>query len=304
MPSVLSFVSLSLMLAVCTFSHPLSELNKRYGSSLQQETGFPGKPTAALMYTYKPTSYKAGNPVIVALHHCQGTGPSYFGEYSDWPNMSDQKGFMMIFGSSPGNNGTCWDVSSRASLKHNGGGDSQTIANMVSYAKSKYGTGPAYLVGHSSGAMLTQVMAADYPDLFVAGAEYSGVPSTCFATNKAIGQDWNATCAQGKIIEPQSYWVSKVKGQYSGYGGQYPRMMLVHGDADQTINFNNHGEAIKQWTGMHGLNPDQPSKTYALASDSRYLVSEYGSSVMAVRAKDFTHDNPAKVSLTLQFFGI
>lgn len=40
-------------------------------------------------------------------------------------------------------------------LKHDGGGDSQTIANMVKYAVEKYGgdANRTYLVGTSSGAM-------------------------------------------------------------------------------------------------------------------------------------------------------
>jgi predicted esterase len=42
-----------------------------------------------------------------------------------------------------------------AALKHNGGGDSQTIANMVTYAVSKYGgdANRTFAVGTSSGAM-------------------------------------------------------------------------------------------------------------------------------------------------------
>lgn len=40
-------------------------------------------------------------------------------------------------------------------LKHNGGGDSQTIANMAKYAIEKYGgdANRTYAIGTSSGAM-------------------------------------------------------------------------------------------------------------------------------------------------------
>lgn len=183
---------------------------------LKLESGFPGQPTKAVMYTYVPKSYKAGNPVLVAIHHCQGTGPGYFGEYPDWPKAADQKGFLAIFPSSPGDNGSCWDVSSRASLKHDGGGDTQTIAAMVNYAQEKYGVdkNKVYMVGHSSGAMMVQALGAAYPEVFVAGAAYSGVPAGCFRTNKAIGTDWNSTCAHGLVHEPVSYWVEQAKEIY------------------------------------------------------------------------------------------
>lgn len=81
-------------------------------------------------------------------------------------------------------------------------------------------------------------------------------------------------------------------------------MMLVHGTADATINFKDHGEAVKQWTYLHHLNADNPSKKYTLPSQSNYEVSEYGSSVLAIAANGVTHDNPAKLDLTYQFFGI
>ena len=120
----------------------------------------------------------------------------------------------MIFPSSPYENGTCWDVSSSAALRRDGGSDPQTVANMVRFAMQKYGSGKNYVTGHSSGAMLTQVMGTEYPDLFVAGAEYSGVPSTCFATGKPIGQDWNPDCAQGKYNETSQYWVQRARSTY------------------------------------------------------------------------------------------
>lgn len=273
---------------------------------LRLESDFPGKPTAAIMYTYVPSTFKKGNPVIVALHHCAGTGPGYFHEYADWPKMADKKGFLMIFPSSPGGTGNCWDVSSKASLEHNGGGDSQTIAEMLKFAIKKYScSDKAYLVGHSSGAMLTQVMATTYPDLFVAAAAYSGVPSGCFSTQKAKGADWNSTCAGGTLNESLQYWVQQARNMYPGYKGQYPRMMLVHGDQDAVINFNNHREAVKQWCGLHDLNPETPDKKYPLPSQPNYEISVYGSSaVMAISAGHVTHDNPAKVDLTIQFYNL
>ncbi|EST08901.1 Esterase, PHB depolymerase [Kalmanozyma brasiliensis GHG001] len=274
-------------------------------SELQLEQGFPGRPTKCAMYTYVPKTYKNGNPLVVALHHCGGTGTGYFRENADWAAAADRKGFMMIFASSPGGTGGCWDVSSQSSLKHDGGGDSQTIANMVSYAQKKYGAGKqVYVVGHSSGAMLTQVMGATYPDVFLAGAAYSGVPAGCFRTDKPQGADWNSTCTGGTLNEPPAYWAQQAKDMYPGYKGSRPRMMLVHGNRDQVINFNDHREATKQWCTLHNLDPESPTKKYALPSQPNYEVSVYGSSVMAITADGVTHDNPAKVDETCQFWGL
>lgn len=185
-------------------------------SQLQPETGFSGGPTNAKMYTYVPKTFKKGNPVVVGLHHCAGTGPGYFKEYPDWPKNAEHKGFMMIFASSPGEKGDCWDVSSQASLKHDGGGDTQSIAEMIKYAVTKYGCSDhqVYIVGHSSGAMLTQALGATYPDIFLAGAAYSGVPAGCFSTGQAKGAGWNTKCAHGMLIETPQAWGQKAKDMY------------------------------------------------------------------------------------------
>ena len=70
--------------------------------------------------------------------------------------LAEQYGFIVIYPSSP-YSGTCWDVSSHAALTHNGGGDSNSIANMVTWTISEYGadTSKVFVTGSSSGAMMT-----------------------------------------------------------------------------------------------------------------------------------------------------
>lgn len=70
--------------------------------------------------------------------------------------------------------GTCWDVSSQKSLKHGGGGDSNAIANMVTYALKKYNADPkrVFVTGSSSGAMMT----VSYPSLRVSKSATSKNP--------------------------------------------------------------------------------------------------------------------------------
>ncbi|CDR99885.1 hypothetical protein [Sporisorium scitamineum] len=260
---------------------------------LKQETDFPGVPTKATMWTYVPKSFKEGNPIVVALHHCGGSASGFFQEMSGlgWAKMADDKGFLMIFAGSPEGSKGCWDVSSAASLKHDGGGDTQTIANMVKFAKKKYGAGDGvYLTGQSSGAMMTQLLSAVYPEDFVAGAAFSGVPAD--------------TCTGGTLNEPVSYWTQQAKDMYAGYSGSYPKMMLVHGTNDPILHYNDHREATKQWCGLHGFDPENPTKKEVLPSLPNYEASSYGSAVVAITAKGVTHDNPAKADLACNFFGL
>ena len=53
---------------------------------------------------------------------------------------------------------------------------------MVNYTIDKYGADRArvYVMGFSSGGMMTNVLAGSYPEVFEAGAAYSGTAHACF----------------------------------------------------------------------------------------------------------------------------
>lgn len=99
------------------------------------------------------------------------------------PSYADTNGFILVYPGTPHSLG-CWDVYNKASLTHGQGGDASGIVSMVNYAIDKYRGGGdrdrVYVMGFSSGAMMTNVLAGSYPDVFEAAAAYSGVPDACF----------------------------------------------------------------------------------------------------------------------------
>lgn len=105
-----------------------------------------------------PDSVKSA-ALVVVIHSCQSSAQSYSTNSKiPWKQGSDKGGYITVWPSSP-NSGTCWDVSSKASLTHNGGGDSNAIADMITYALTKYKLDPkrVYVTGGSSGGKPTLV---------------------------------------------------------------------------------------------------------------------------------------------------
>jgi acetylxylan esterase len=204
-------------------------LGNTLSSSLQQVTGFTSSPTNAKMYVYIPTNKLAKPPVIVAIHYCGGTGPAYFNQNQGYAENADKSGYIVIYPTAPGG---CWDVASMGSLTHDGGGDSQTIVNMVKYAETHYGadSDKVYMTGSSSGAMMTNVLAGAYPDVFKAGTLYGGVPDGCFyvagATVGMASPAWNNQCSSGKLIKTAQQWGDQVRTYYPGYNGSRPNMLM------------------------------------------------------------------------------
>lgn len=98
------------------------------------------------------------------------------------------------------------------------------------------------MTGASSGAMMTNVVAGVYLDLFIAGAAFSGVLYGCFAGNSA----WNSQCATGQLIRTAQAWGDEVRAEYPGYTGARPRLWMLYETVDTTLYYQNLIEENKE----------------------------------------------------------
>ncbi|KAJ7243643.1 carbohydrate esterase family 1 and carbohydrate-binding module family 1 protein [Mycena rebaudengoi] len=270
---------------LCLFTGLASGLT----STLQQVTNFGSNPTNVRMFVYRPTTVKPSPAVIVAIHYCGGTAQAYF-TGSPYASLADTNGFIVIYPSSPQ---SCWDVSSKATLTHNGGGNSNSIANMVTFAINTYGADPSriFVTGSSSGAMMTNVMAATYPNLFKAASVYSGVAAGCFVSSSGGVAAWNSTCANGQSVATQQQWANVVKGMFPGYTGTYPAIQEYHGTADTTLFY---------------LKPRRGAPVQVLQNTpaSGYTKSIYGPNLQGISGQGVGHTVPIMGAEDLKWFGI
>lgn len=266
---------------------------------LQRVNGFGTNPTNVEMYLYVPNRLAAKPPVLVAMHYCTGTAQAYFSG-TRYRQLADQYGFIVIYPDAP-DSGQCWDVHSTGTLRNNAGGDSQGIVSMVKYTLQRYNGDPdrVFMTGSSSGAMMTQVLAGSYPDVFAGGAAFAGVPFACFAGSGM----WNNQCANGQSVKTAQQWGDLVRNAYPGYTGRRPKLILYHGTADTTLNFNNHREAIKQWTNVFNY-PSNPVQTLNNNPVNGWTKSIYGDNFVAVTANGVTHNLPLQENDVIAFFGL
>jgi acetylxylan esterase len=276
-------------------------------ASLQQVTSgwASGVPSYVSMYIYVPSQLASPPPIVVASHFCGGSASAMFGEVSGIVSVADQRGFIMIF---PQTSNNCWDVGSTKSLTHDGGGDTQAIAEMVTYTIAKYkaDAGRVYAMGISSGAMMTQALLGVYPDVFKAGAEFSGVADGCWAVDYTSSDQWSGPCAAGQVTMTAQQWGNLVRAQYPGYTGVRPRVQLWHGTADATINYNNLGEAIKEWTNVLGLSATPTTTETPMTGYTEQLWSNScGFTVLeAWTQAGGGHTTPVDPSAVISFFGL
>jgi acetylxylan esterase len=257
----------TILFALLAFALGALTARSARAASLQPVSGWTGGvalPSDVSMYVYVPTAVAANPPILTLIHFCGGSAQAVFGQAQGGGLVSaaDQYGFIMVVPSnanSSGANGRCWDISSTATQTRDGGGDSHAIVQMVRFAISQYhaNANRIYSTGDSSGAMMTQLLLALYPDVYKAGSSFAGVPAGCE----------NAFDAQGLCGLPAQtaqQWGDRARAMFPGYSGHRPRVQLFHGDADATINYKNFGEALKEWTNVLGLSTSPTSTTPGL----------------------------------------
>jgi poly(hydroxyalkanoate) depolymerase family esterase len=216
--------------------------------------GVTGLPSDVSMYIYVPDRVATNPPILTLIHYCGGTASGVFGQAQGGGivKAADQYGFVIVAPSS----GRCWDTQSSKTWTRDGGGDSHAIRQMVRYAVSQYKANAdrVYATGDSSGAMMTELLLALYPDVFKAGSAFAGMPAACRNTNESgVGGGYSGACAGGLVTHTAQQWGDIARMLDPGYTGHRARVQMFHGDADPTIKYVNFTEAIKEWTNVLGL---------------------------------------------------
>ncbi|KAL2811888.1 hypothetical protein BJX63DRAFT_422117 [Aspergillus granulosus] len=149
----------ALLLSIFTLASPLA-LTPR--ATLTQISSFGINPASLRLYIYIPDNLSSSPGVVVTLHGASGNAQQ---QYTSTPyaDLAEQYGFIVVYPESPQG---AWDATSAKSRLHEGGGASQSIANMAKYALSTYG-----------GDASKNTMAGAYPDVFKSAIIYSAESS-------------------------------------------------------------------------------------------------------------------------------
>ncbi|KAL5360100.1 hypothetical protein BJX96DRAFT_184333 [Aspergillus floccosus] len=152
MMSLLTLLATTLLYLMC-YASPLI---KR--ATLTEVTNFGGNPASIRMYIYVPDTLPASPGIVVSLHGASGNAQQQY-QSTPYARLADINGFIAVYPESPQG---AWDATSSESLVHEGGGTSQSIANMAKYVLNTY-----------SADASKNTMAGTYPDVFKGAIIYS-----------------------------------------------------------------------------------------------------------------------------------
>ncbi|KAM0455723.1 hypothetical protein ACHAO4_003797 [Trichoderma viride] len=248
-------------------------------ASLTQVSNWGNTDNGVSMYIYVPDRVATKPPVIVAIHPCGGSAQEYF---------------------------SLTRLPSSATNTHNGGSDSKAIVTMVSYTLSKYNgdASKVFSVGSSSGAMMTPILMAAYPDVFAGGAGFSGVPAGCFENaTSSTPSNPDQSCARAQKGFTAQQWGDIARAEYPGYTGQYPKMQVWEGTADTLVYIGNLQAQLDQWSNVMGLSFSH-NETNTPQSGYTKIVYGDGTRLVGYSAAGVGHFVPFHETDVLNFFNL
>ncbi len=186
-------------------------------------------------------------PLVIVLHGCSQTA-EIAARQSGWNKLADEFGFYVLYPQQLFFNNTaeCFNWFNENDVSKDKG-EVLSIREMISYAVKNYliDTTQIFIYGLSAGGAMTIAMLSDYPALFNAGASLAGGPFMA-AANPLEGMSMmNHPAAKS----PEELG-SLVRNQNPDYKGNYPRLIIIHGEKDFVVNYKNAYELIKQWTNV------------------------------------------------------
>ncbi|KAH9902140.1 Alpha/Beta hydrolase protein [Xylariomycetidae sp. FL2044] len=292
--------------ALASLTSTASFQSVAHAAALTRVADFGANPTNLEMYIYVPDTLAESPPVIIVPHPCGGSAQDTYGRVTaNLPSYADALGFVLVFPTTP--NG-CWDHTSAASLTHDGGGDTQGLASMAAYALGAHGgenPGRVYAAGSSSGGMITNALLAAYPDVFAAGASFSGAPAGCWDGNNNNGGNNSPNCPGAGQSFTAEQWAAVARGAYPGYDGARPRVQVWHGTADAVVVYRNLEDQLLQWGGVLGVGfagnvTDTPEVGYT----KMVYGDDDGARLVGYSAQGVGHMVPFHDQEVLKFFGI
>ncbi|RAH75417.1 alpha/beta hydrolase family esterase [Aspergillus aculeatinus CBS 121060] len=228
-------------------------------ATLTQVTNFGSNPAGIRMYIYVPDAVASSPGIVVSLHGASGNAQQQF-QSTPYAALAEQYGFIVIYPESPQG---AWDATSSKSLLHDGGGASQSIANMARYASSTY---------QANANQVFNTMADAYPDLFKGAIIYSAGSS------------------------------ADIRSMYPGYTGTYPKLQLYLGSQDTIIGSSAFNSTLAAWASVLGYDttPDQVVGNTPVQDYTTYVL---GSKLQGIWAEGVGHPVPTQGDNDMKWWG-
>ena len=226
----------------------LTKVSFSQEDELQQIRPFGTNPGNLKLMLYEPPNITEKAPLVVVLHGCTQMAKGS-AEQTGWNKLAKQQQFYVLYPEQLilNNLENCFNWY-REGDQLRDKGEPGSIKQMIDYLKKnkRIDSTRIYIIGLSAGGAMSTIMMAVYPEVFDKGGVIGGGPYK--AAESAIK---GGASMLGMVAKSPENWGDLVRKQNPNYKGEYPELIVFHGNLDYIVNINNANQLIKQWTNIH-----------------------------------------------------
>lgn len=216
---------------------------KNYGTN-------PGK---IKMFLHEPKIAKLSSldkPIVFVLHGCSQSAAG-IAKQTQWNVLADKYGFYVVYPQQNlyNNPSLCFNWF-YAEDNQKSKGETFSIMEMLNHMVENYPIDKkrVFVYGVSAGAAMSVVLMANFPDIIDGGAVLAGGPFMPELTDlQRMDLMFNPKDnTSEKLGEP-------IKKINAGFVGNFPKVVIIQGKNDLTVNPKNAELLIKQWSFLHSI---------------------------------------------------
>jgi len=215
--------------------------------SLSDLAEFGTNPGALRARFYAPENLPRGAALVVVLHGCTQTAAGY-DHGSGWSGLAAEQGFAVLFPEQQraNNPNLCfnWFVPEDVTRDR---GEALSIRQMIEAMVRKHGLDRqrVFVTGLSAGGAMAAAMLATYPEVFAGGAIIAGL---AYGSASTIPEAFDRMRGYGG---PTPAELQRRLVQASPHQGNWPKISIWQGTADQTVAPSNADSLVAQWQSVH-----------------------------------------------------
>ena len=256
-------------------------------AALDPVADFGADPGDLLMFEHVPAGVVGPMPVVLVLHGCsQDRG---YADDAGLVAFADELGFGLVVAEQRGANNSqrCFNWFETGDIEAQQG-EAGSLASMIQSFKGRHDVDDdrVFVTGLSSGGAMTAVLLVVEPGIFAAGASFAGLPYRC-----GTGLVDAFSCMNTAQTRTQAAWTALVTDNVDVVA-TWPRLLIVQGDADGTVNSKNSENLALQFSGLHGL-PAAPTSSFSGDGRTTSLWQRGGETLVSrVVVDDMGHGLP------------
>lgn len=239
------------------------------------------------MWIFVPDSHRGTkeHSLVVAMHGCSQTAEAFSYE-TGWIELAEKNDFIVLFPEQKSSNNItkCFNWFRENDVSRSG--ESASIFEMIQYVQANYkiDSSRIFAYGISAGGAMSSALMAQYPETFNTGAVLAGGG---FGLCKNAIDGYRLMQRGADCCTTNAEYADFII-KYNKPTTNYPKLIVLYGTEDKTVNPINSLQLIQQWKGIFELKQNVIHETTFPQFENKHVTkTEYKNETNSVLITEY-----------------